>query len=61
LDWIINNKEWLFGGIAVAIPLAILGWIFSPKSNKQVQKSGNNSTNIQVGGSVKIKPKNKDE
>ncbi|MDO8263523.1 MAG: hypothetical protein Q7T21_09870 [Gallionella sp.] len=61
MNWIISNKEWLFGGIAIAVPLAILGWFFSAKSNKQVQKSGSNSTNIQVGGNVSIKSKNTDE
>ena len=49
MDWINSNKEWLFSGIAIAIPLAILGWIFSTKKkNKQVQKSGSKSTNIQA-------------
>jgi hypothetical protein len=50
LDWIIGNKEWLFSGIAIVLPLAILGWFFGSKKNKQVQKSGSNSTNIQVSG-----------
>jgi len=61
LNWIISNKEWLFGGVAIAIPLAIVSWFFSVKKNKQVQKSGSNSTNIQVGGNVTIKPKNTNE
>lgn len=54
MEWINNNKDWLFSGIAVAIPLAIIGWIFSANKNKQVQKSGNNSTNIQVGGNINV-------
>ncbi|MHB1392487.1 MAG: hypothetical protein ACYCYE_05275 [Clostridia bacterium] len=54
MEWIINNKEWLFSGIAIAIPLAIIGWFFSAKKNRQIQKSGNNSTNIQVGGNITI-------
>ena len=61
MNWIISNKEWLFGGVAIAIPLAIVSWFFSVKKNKQVQKSGSNSTNIQVGGNVTIKPKNTNE
>jgi len=61
LDWIIKNSEWLFSGIAVAVPLAVLGWFFVKKSNKQVQKSGSYSTNIQVGGNVTIKSNNADE
>ncbi|HIF9383673.1 TPA: hypothetical protein ACX6RR_003532 [Photobacterium damselae] len=54
MEWIIDNKEWLFSGLLVAVPLAVLGWLFSTKRNKQVQKGGNNSTNIQVGGNLKI-------
>ena len=27
LDWIIENKQWLFSGVAVAVPLAIIGWL----------------------------------
>ena len=54
MDWIIENKNWLFSGIAIAVPLAIVGWILSTRGNKQVQKGGKNSTNIQVGGNFKI-------
>lgn len=50
MEWIIANKEWLFSGVAIAIPLAIIGLIFSGRSNKQSQKGGRNSINIQVGG-----------
>ena len=32
VDWIIENKEWLFSGVAVAVPLAIIGWTFSKRS-----------------------------
>ena len=54
MEWIIENKEWLFSGIAIALPLSIVGWIMSKRENKQVQKSAKNSTNIQVGGDFKI-------
>lgn len=61
MAWIIENREWLFGGIAVAIPLAILGWFVSNRGNKQVQKGGKNSTNIQIGGNVGIGGKTNDD
>lgn len=61
MDWLIENKEWLFSGIAIAIPLAIAGWVLSSKSQKQIQKGGKGSTNIQVGGSINIKEKDKGE
>lgn len=54
MEWIFQNKEWLFSGIAIAIPLTIIGWLSVSPGNKQAQKSGNNSTNIQVGGNLKI-------
>jgi len=38
LEWIIENKTWLFSGLAVVIPLAIIGWLFTRPRNKTVQK-----------------------
>ncbi|CAD7550943.1 hypothetical protein [Aeromonas hydrophila] len=61
MEWILENKEWLFSGVAIAIPLAIIGWLFFGKINKQVQKGGDNSTNIQVGGDFKIGGKDNDK
>ena len=54
MEWITENKDWLFSGVAIALPLAIVGWFMSSRKNKQVQKGGDNSTNIQVGGNFKI-------
>lgn len=50
MEWIAENKEWLLSGAAIAIPLSIIGWLFSPHRNRQTQKGGDNSTNIQVNG-----------
>ncbi len=61
MEWIVENKGWLFSGIAIAIPLAIIGWLISSRRNKQVQKAGNNSTNIQVGGNLSLGGKKDDE
>jgi hypothetical protein len=54
MEWITENKEWLFSGIAIALPLAVVGWLLSSHRKKQIQKGGNNSTNLQVGGDFKI-------
>lgn len=54
MEWVIQNKEWLFSGVAIAIPLAFVGWLFAKRESKQTQKGGKNSTNIQVGGDLKI-------
>jgi len=61
LNWIIENKEWLFSGLAVALPLAVIGWIVGSKKIKQKQKAGDNSTNIQVGGSININSRGTDD
>ncbi|MFP3090030.1 hypothetical protein LQZ21_06845 [Treponema sp. TIM-1] len=61
LNWIISNKEWVFGGIGIAVfggIFTFLRWIFKKhdreKTNarNQSQKSGRNSTNIQIAGDL---------
>ncbi len=61
MQWITENKDWLFSGVAIAIPLAIIGWFISSRRNKQVQKGGESSTNIQVGGNLNIGGKKSDD
>ncbi|MGK4922279.1 hypothetical protein ACSLUB_07065 [Bordetella hinzii] len=61
MEWIIENKTWLFSGIAIAIPLAAIGWLTSSRKTKQSQKSGKKSVNIQVGGNLKIGKGKNDE
>ncbi len=46
---IMKNYEWLFGGLGVAV----IGWIFF-RNNSQIQKGGDNSTNLQVGKNFNI-------
>lgn len=63
LSWLNDNKTWIFSGLGIAVPLAILTWMFSRSSNKskQIQKGGAGSVNIQAGGDIqfgdKINPK----
>jgi len=63
IEWIIENKTWLFSGLAIAIPIAIIGWIISRSKNKivQKQKSGSRSVNIQAGGDVSLGKRKKHE
>jgi hypothetical protein len=60
-DWIGENKVWVFSGAGIAI----IGGIFTlikelrnknkrDNTIKQSQKSGKNSTNIQVAGDLTI-------
>jgi len=62
-EWIIENKTWLFSGLAVAIPIAIIGWVFARPREKtiQKQKSGSHSVNIQVGKNFNIGNQKKHE
>ncbi len=62
LEYIINNKEWLFSGIGVTIAISILGiikFVFRKRANSknviQTQKNGNNSINVQVGGDYSVR------
>lgn len=63
MEWIIENKDWLFSGVLITIPLAVLGWVFTKRtaSRSQNQNSGNNSTNIQADGNVNFHSVTKDE
>lgn len=57
MDWISDNKEWLFSGTGVAVLTAAVGvWQAKrtrPGSTKvQSQRAGRNSRNTQIGGNV---------
>lgn len=55
MDWILENKEWIFSGVGVfAIGIIISIFRKKNKSPNMVQKSGKNSTNYQSGGDMKI-------
>ncbi len=64
MEWIIQNKDWLFSGIGVVIITGIIGFFFKRKKHKtnpkQSIKSGDKSYNIQGGknGKVTIGDKN---
>ncbi|MBD3895944.1 hypothetical protein IEI94_08790 [Halomonas sp. ML-15] len=61
MEWISENKDWLFSGVAIAMPLAIIGWLISSRRKKQIQKGGDNSTNIQVGRNLRIGGRKEDD
>lgn len=54
MQWIWANKEWLFSGLLVGVPIAVIGWIFGRRRlhRSQDQKSGRDSLNIQAGGNI---------
>jgi hypothetical protein len=62
MDWIVANKEWLFSGLLVAVPIALLGWLIgSRRKRSQTQKAGDHSVNIQVGGNVDVDEASRNE
>jgi hypothetical protein len=56
MEWLLQNKEWLFSGLLVVVPLTIIGWLFKKRFMTKVQKQrgGKGSTNIQVDGPLSI-------
>jgi len=54
IDYISNNKEWIFSGIGVFFLTLLVGFLFRRRKAEISQsiKSGNNSTNIQIGGDI---------
>lgn len=55
VDWLIQNKEWVFGGVGVAVITGLIA-LLRRNSNgpSQLQKSGSNSTNVQAGRDVSL-------
>ena len=59
--WIINNKEWLFSGIGLAVVAWVGRLIFKQTFASSVQtiRSADGSTNVQAGRDVNIGTKKK--
>ena len=57
MEWIVQNKEWLFSGIGVIFFGGFFGYVRKKKQNNgfsQKIKAGNLSNNIQGGKDVNI-------
>jgi hypothetical protein len=53
--WIVNNKEWLFGGVGVAVISGIMTLVWRYRTgSSQNQKGGVNSTNVQAGRDISL-------
>ncbi|MCI5121232.1 MAG: hypothetical protein D3908_08600 [Candidatus Electrothrix sp. AUS4] len=55
LDWIIKNKDWLFSGVAVTIPMAPISWFFSRLFKSDISTAQQNMD----GGNYLANKKNK--
>ncbi|WP_426203861.1 hypothetical protein [Pseudomonas sp. TWP3-1] len=54
MDWLARNVEWLFSGVAIAVPLAILGFFLNKKAPRQKQVLGEKSKAYQAGRDINI-------
>jgi len=54
MEWIIENKDWLFSGILVAVPLAFVGFLLSRSKLRQKQVLGKKSKGYQSGRDINI-------
>lgn len=54
--WVIDNKNWLFSGVGVAVVAWVVRQFFKKTytSSEQSIRSGDSSTNIQAGRDVNI-------
>lgn len=58
MNWLIENKEWVFSGVGVFVLGLVITFLARRQkagSQKQTQKSGSNSTNYQAGGDINIR------
>jgi hypothetical protein len=54
MSWI----TWVFSGVGIAIPLALISWFYfdrkKPQQGGQTQRSGNSSINYQSSGNMRV-------
>jgi len=56
VTWAVDNKEWLFSGLGVFVLSMLVMYFAKAKKNasSQVIRSGDQSTNVQVGGDIHV-------
>ena len=55
LAWVLDNKEWIFGGAGVALVSGVIALLRRRQSGlNQNQTSGANSTNVQAGRDINV-------
>ena len=57
IQWVVNNKEWIFSGAGLMLVTWIGRVIYKGRQadSSQTIRSGNNSINIQAGRDMQIK------
>lgn len=55
LQWLLDNKEWVFSGVGVALIVALVAWLRRPVAGtNQRQEGGSGSRNIQAGRDINL-------
>lgn len=58
MQWLLDNREWLFGGVLAAVVGGLIHVVFSRRSRSkravQKQKGGHQSVNLQAGRDLRI-------
>lgn len=55
MEWLLNNKEWIFSGAGIfALSVVIALFVKKRSTVQQSQKSGDSSTNYQSAGDINI-------
>lgn len=52
IDWISNNKDWVFSGIGVTIVVSIIGFVFKFFKNKSNGKSVQQNASFNFGSHI---------
>ena len=63
VDWVVNNKEWLFSGVGIVV-VAWIWRLFQKRKEGSVSQeihAGDGSTNVQAGRDVEFTAKSKGE
>lgn len=54
MEWILENMEWIFSGVGIAVLGYLYKKFFYRKESSQQIDAGDNSTNIQGGKNVNV-------
>ncbi|KON69631.1 hypothetical protein AKG34_13320 [Peribacillus butanolivorans] len=57
MEWLIQNREWVFSGIGIVVISAVARLFFKNKSSEKISQtiqSGDGSTNIQGVNNVSV-------
>jgi hypothetical protein len=55
IDWVVENRQWVFSGIGVAVVVAVSRLIWRHRSEGiQEQSGGDQSMNLQAGRDIHI-------